>query len=280
VKRLRVLQSGRVLALLAVMAAAIWLGQRGLPDGRLHVYFLDVGQGDAILLQAPDGRQILVDGGPSPAALLDGLGNLMPFWDRSLDLVILTHPDSDHMDGLLNLPARYAIGAAMEVNGEGGSSWHAALEAEGVSPVPAQRGMEIRAGDVLLTVLHPQEQGDASNAGSMVLRVDYGQTSLLLTGDAPFETEDAMMGAGLPLDVDVLKVGHHGSGGSTSGRFLAAVSPRIAVIQVGEDNRFGHPDQAVLDRLQGVEVWRTDLNGRIEVISDGARLWVKQERRQ
>jgi competence protein ComEC len=282
-----VLWGWRALALLAVITAAVWLGQRGLPDGRLHVYFLDVGQGDAILLRTPDGRQILVDGGPSPAALLDALGDQMPFWDHSLDLVILTHPDGDHMEGLLALPARYAIGQAVDAvdasSGEDAAAWIGALTEAGVPHALAQRGMQIRAGDLLLTVLNPGPEHDAlvddGNAGSLVLRLDYGETSLLLTGDTPQSSEEEMLAAGLPLDADALKVAHHGSAGSSSARFLAAVSPDVAVIQVGANNDYGHPAPDVLDRLQGIEVWRTDLNGRVEMISDGARLWVKPERR-
>ena len=105
----------RLVAILALVAVVVWLALRGLPDGRLHVYFLDVGQGDAILVQAPDGRQILVDGGPSPTALLNELGDVLPFWDRSLDLVVLTHPDGDHITGLIPLLDRYRVGQVLDV---------------------------------------------------------------------------------------------------------------------------------------------------------------------
>src|SRR5450759_3982923 len=106
--------------LLAVVVAIAWLAGRGLPDGRLHVYFLDVGQGDAIFVRTPDGRQILVDGGPSPEALLNQLGEVMPFWDRSLDLVVLTHPDADHMTGLVALLERYQVTQALDDLGSDG----------------------------------------------------------------------------------------------------------------------------------------------------------------
>ena len=105
----------RLVVILALAAVVVWLALRGLPDGRLHVYFLDVGQGDAILVQAPDGRQILVDGGPSPTALLNELGDVLPFWDRSLDLVVLTHPDGDHITGLIPLLDRYRVGQVLDV---------------------------------------------------------------------------------------------------------------------------------------------------------------------
>ena len=102
---------------LAFVTVVVWLAFRGLPDGKLHVWFLDVGQGDAILIQSPDGRQILVDGGPSPSALNDELGEVLPFWDRSLDVVVMTHPDSDHANGLIPLFDRFAIGAAARTVG-------------------------------------------------------------------------------------------------------------------------------------------------------------------
>jgi competence protein ComEC len=147
----------------------------------------------------------------------------------------------------------------------------------------AQRGMRLPIGDVQVTVLHPgpaQLTGTASddNNNAIVLRLDYGETSLLLTGDAESEAEADMLAAGLPLRADVLKVGHHGSSGASSPAFIAAVAPRLAVIPVGAENKFGHPHPAVLERLRGIEVLQTDLNGRIEVVSDGQRLSVETQR--
>jgi competence protein ComEC len=252
-----------------------------LPDGRLHVYFLDVGQGDAIFIRAPDGRQVLVDGGPSPAALLDELGHLLPFWDRSLDLVVLTHPDADHMTGLLPLFERYRIATVVDTGQDGAAPvWPAALAAHRGQHITARRGMQFALDDLRMTVLHPAEPlppDTSDNAASLVLRLDYGETSLLLMGDAEEATEKALLAAGQPLRADVLKVAHHGSGGATSAAFLTAVQPGLAVIQVGADNRFGHPHRDTLARLAPAEVLRTDTDGRIEVTSDGRRLWVNSE---
>jgi competence protein ComEC len=277
----------RLVVLLALAAVVVWLALRGLPDGRLHVYFLDVGQGDAILVQAPDGRQMLIDGGPSPTALLNELGDVLPFWDRSLDLVVLTHPDGDHITGLIPLLDRYRVEQVLDVR-QSDTAPEAApwLEGLAVLSVPrtfAQRGMRLPVGDLSVTVLHPgstQLTGTASddNNNTIVLRLDYGQTSLILTGDAESEAEADMIAAGLPLHADVLKVGHHGSNGATAPAFIAAVDPRLAVIPVGADNKFGHPHPAVLERLKGVEVLRTDQNGRIEVVSDGEMVKVRTER--
>ena len=277
----------RLVAFLALAAVVVWLALRGLPDGRLHVYFLDVGQGDAILVQAPDGRQILVVGGPSPTALLNELGDVLPFWDRSLDLVVLTHPDGDHITGLIPLLDRYRVGQVLDVRQSAtapeAAPWLEGLAALSVPRILAQRGMRLLVGDLGVTVLHPgftQLTGTASddNNNAVVLRLDYGRTSLLLTGDAEAEAEADMIAAGLPLHADVLKIGHHGSNGASSLAFIAAVAPRLAVIPVGADNKFGHPHPAVLERLKGVEVLRTDQNGRIEVVSDGVVVKVRTER--
>jgi len=277
----------RWVGVLALLAAVAWLALRGLPDGKLHVYFLDVGQGDAILVVTPDGRQILVDGGPSPTALLNELGAVLPFWDRSLDLVVLTHPDSDHITGLIPLLDRYRVGQVLDIpqsdTAREAETWLGQLERTAVPRIYAQRGAKIPVGDVLLTVLHPGPNlliGTPSddNNNSIVLRLEYGQISLLLTGDAEHDAEKALMAAGVPLRADVLKVGHHGSNGATSAAFVAAVQPRLAIISAGAGNSFGHPHPAVLERLAGIEVLRTDLHGRIEVVSDGARMWVKTNR--
>lgn len=281
----RWLSPWRWIGALALTAALAWFALRGLPDGRLHVYFLDVGQGDAILIQAPDGRQILVDGGPSPIALLNELGAVLPFWDRSLDLVVLTHPDSDHITGLISLLDRYRVARVLDTRQSDtaplAAPWRERLARGDIDRMIAQRGAQIPVNAALLTVLNPPPKpltGAAAddNNNAIVLRLDYGQTSLLLTGDAESEAEADMIRAGIPLRADLLKVGHHGSKGSTSTPFLAAVAPRIAIIQVGAGNSFGHPDPDILKRLaiEQVEVFRTDQHGRIEVISDGRQLQI------
>ena len=271
----------RGLLALAFLAAIGWAALRGLPDGRLHVWFLDVGQGDAILIQTPRGEQILVDGGPSPSALAAELGAVMPFWDRSLDLVVLTHPDSDHAAGLIPLFARYSVAAALDALADGDPSAAAWIDATANTPRQrATRGAQIKADGALLTVLNPPAipTGETGNDDSVVLRLEYGATSLLLAGDAEADAEHEMLASGARLRADVLKVGHHGSNAGTSPGFLAAVQPRLAVISVGADNRFGHPAPEVVARLQGARVLRTDQRGRIELVSDGTNWKVSCER--
>jgi competence protein ComEC len=286
----RWLSGWRLLGVLAFLAVVAWLALREVPDGRLHVFFLDVGQGDAIFVQTPDGRQVLIDGGPDPTALLTELGAVMPFWDRSLDLVVLTHPDADHITGLLAVLDRYQVARILDTAPTDAAplaaAWRERVAKSGVPRAIAQRGQRIPLGEVMLTVLHPGARplsgtGADDNNNSAVLRIDYGPTSLLLTGDAEREAEADMIRAGLPLQADVLKVGHHGSKASTSAPFLAAVAPRTAVIQVGAGNDYGHPAPDILKLLKAarVDVFRTDLNGRVEAVSDGRQLSVRATRR-
>ncbi len=280
--------SRRVIIALAVAALLTWLAGRSLPDGRLHVYFLDVGQGDAIFVQAPGGQQILVDGGPSPSALLSQLADVMPFWDRSLDLVVLTHADADHLTGLLPVMERYHVARVLEIPptpGAGQTSlmagWRDRVARSGAIQTEAHAGLRLAAGSATMTVLYPGAEnpgGEATdNNESVVLRLEYGRNSFLLTGDAEEAAERGMLASSLPLRSDVLKVAHHGSRYSSSAAFVAAVAPSVAVIQVGAGNRFGHPDAEALARLAPAQILRTDQSGRIEVIGEGERLWFRTE---
>jgi len=280
---------GFLLAALAVLAVVVWLAVLQLPDGRLHVVFLDVGQGDAILITAPDGQQVLVDGGPSPTQLFWALGHHMPFWDRTLDMVVLTHSDGDHMNGLVPLFERYRVehvlAGAQSVGAEEARHWWDAVEQAGMESIVAEQGMRIALGDAVeMEVLHPGAGPLASgsdNDSSVVLRLDYAATSFLLTGDLERGGENHLLQSGQIVAAQTLKVSHHGSGGATTSHFLEAVAPTLAVIQVGSDNPFGHPAPALLDRLAdaNARTLRTDLHGTIEVISDGQNLWVRTAKR-
>jgi len=273
------------------LAILAWLAVVQLPDGRLHVAFLDVGQGDAVLITTPRGQQILVDGGPSPAALTSALGRQMPFWDRSLDLLVLTHPDADHMTGLLEVLDRYHVDGWLD-NGQPdpgalSAGCLALLERGAVPRYPVHAGHRLDLGSgIVLEVTHPPPEPMAGteandNSNSLVLRLVWAQTEFLLTGDVEAEAEQLLLASGQPLAADVLKVAHHGSGGSSTAEFLQAVDPDYAVISVGADNRFGHPGQAVLDRLADfgdITTLRTDEQGTIEFVTDGQRLWVRPDR--
>lgn len=270
------------LALLAILISA-WLIER--PDGRLHVAFLDVGQGDAIFIQTPNGRQVLVDGGRYPSVVLDQLGRQMPFWDRGIDIVIATHPDADHVAGLVSVLDRYRISGLL-TNGASTDADPAfealllAAEANDIPVMPAQTGEVITLDDgVRMEVLHtgPPDGGDNRNEASIVVMLTYDQLSVLLTGDAEAMAESELLRSGHTLNAVVLKAGHHGSNGSSGQEFLRAVMPQIVVISAGRDNSYGHPHPAMLERATavGATILRTDLMGTIAVESDGRQMWLE-----
>ncbi len=271
--------------ILLVLAFFAW--QR-LPDGRLHVVFLDVGQGDAIFIQTPSGRQVLVDGGPSESVLVSQLGRQMPFWDRTLDVMVLTHPDSDHVTGLVPVLERYQVDTVifreMEVASEVYEYWLQLLGAEGATVYQGEAGLRLTLDEGLeMVVLHPgvelAGEGEGStNNNSVVTRLIYGQVSVLLPGDIEMEVERQLVADGATPASTVLKAAHHGSCSSTTQEFLDAVDPEVVVISVGADNHFGHPCAEVVERLDGFPVYRTDEQGAVEIITDGTRVWVETER--
>jgi competence protein ComEC len=266
--------------ILLVLAFFAW---RTLPDGRLHVIFLDVGQGDAIFIQTPAGRQVLVDGGPSETVLLSQLSRQMPFWDRTLDAVVLTHPDSDHINGLVPVLERYQVEMVVfreiEHPTDTYAYWLQLLKVEGATIYQGEAGLRIELDDGLeMSVLYPGAEllpGTDANNSSVVTRLTYGQVSVLLPGDIEAVVEHQLVTDGVPLESTVLKVAHHGSCSSTTPEFLDAVDPEAVVISVGAENRFGHPCDAVLERLSGLPIYRTDEHGVIEVVSDGLAVWVE-----
>ncbi len=270
---------------MGLAAIALWSAVAAQPDGRLHVAFLDVGQGNAILITTPRGHQVLIDGGPEPALLLRQLGRHIPFWDHWLDLVILTHPHADHLTGLIPLPQRYEIGAVLDngtnAPGQLGDAWAEALRSGHVAHVlHARAGTHIQVEpDIALDVLNPGPlpAGDADD-NAIVLRLTWGKASFLFTSDITEASERALLASGQPLLSTVLQVPHHGRASSTSPAFLAAVNPQFAVIAVGAGNRFGQPAPEVLNRLAGRRIFRTDEHGTVELITDGQVMWVRTDR--
>lgn len=276
---------------LLVVAVLVASAAFTMPDDKLHVSFLDVGEGDAILV-SKEGRQILIDGGPAPQVVNLELGEQMPFWDKTIDMVVLTHPHYDHLAGLTEVLRRYSVEKVLYTDSDYSSplydEWLALMEANKIEPIIAGAGQRIDLGDgVIIEVLSPPAlhfSGTASDVdnNSVVLKISYGEVSLLLTGDIMQEAERQLVSNRAELASTVLKVGHHGSDTSTTPEFLAVVNPRLAVICAGADNKFGHPADEVLARL-GYEVgeeniFRTDLHGTIEFITNGERLWVEIER--
>ncbi len=272
-----------VAVVLGLSSALLWLGITAPVADRLTVTFLDVGQGDAVLIEGPAGHHVLVDGGPSGEAITAALGRNLPFYDRRIDLVVLTHPQADHLGGLPAVLRRYDVGSVLASPIEGDSAayraWRRAVNAASVPYVEAVPGHTIDLGDgaSLYVISAPSEETDP-NEGSVVVKLVMGRASFLLTGDIESPREAALVRSGAELQAVVYKVPHHGSDTSTSPAFLAAVDPLVDVISVGRDNRYGHPAGAVLDRLNGDAVFRTDRNGDISVRTDGRRLWVRASR--
>jgi len=245
--------------------------------GELVVDFLDVGQGDAILLTTPGGRQVLIDGGPSGLQVARELGSSMPHWDRTIDVVILSHPQEDHAGGLPEVAERFEVGRYYDSGHRNGTLTFAAYERQAPERTVLAAGDTLDVDGVRFEVLWPRagySPGDLNDA-SLIIRVTYGEVVLLFTGDA---LEEALEGAAKTrLRADVLKVPHHGSR-TTSLEFLEQAAPSIAVIQAGAGNPFGHPHAETLAALHEARIYRTDLHGRITVASDGESLWVSTER--
>ena len=282
IERLRVHKEWLAIASLAVLAVVIWaLVPRG-HEAAFRAVFLDVGQGDCIFLQTPSGRTILVDGGGRSQISEDeviGMRVVEPFLRREavnrIDVVVLTHPHDDHLQGLLSVVRDFRVGMVLDSGIPHGSETYQRLlslvKAKGIPYRRAVRGQVIDFGDgVRAEVLHPPSvrlagTGDNANNNSIVLRFTCQGSALLLTGDAGMEAESDILASGVQLRSDVLKVAHHGSRGATSDRWLDAVQPRLAAISVGKSNPFGHPSREVLDRLSahGTEVYRTDRDGAV-----------------
>lgn len=271
--------------------------QRGI----LTVAFLNIGQGDSIYIEAPSGNQMLIDGGPGKSVLRE-LSKMMPFYDHSLDVVVATHPDSDHISGLNDVLDKYKVGLFIEPGVEGDTAIYKELNSKierlKIKRLETRRGMEVDlGGGAILEILFPisDPRGMETNTASIVARLIYGENEFLLTGDSPKNIEDYLVSLessgcqgqplncpgpkGLPLTLrsDVLKAGHHGSKTSTGEPFVKAVSPEYAVISAGKNNRYGHPHQEVLDILNnfGAKILRTDELGRIVFKSDGVNLKIK-----
>lgn len=276
---------------LIVVAILMWTAVVTASDNRLHVYVLDIGQGDSILLQKGN-QQVIVDGGPSSGKMVDQLGDKLPFWDRNIELLVLTHPDADHITGLVEVLHRYDVEKVLTSGQETDSDiyreWRKLIDEKGIELIVAQAGQEIIMKDgIQLTVLHPQEtpvEGATTdlNNNSVVLWLEYGNFSLLLTGDIGEEAEERLVDGNMRLKSTVLKVAHHGSNSSTTSEFLTGVDPLFAAISVGADNKFGHPTDEVIDRIEKVVVenglYVTSEDGMIEFITNGEKLWVQTER--
>lgn len=248
------------------------------PNETLTVYFLDVGQGDAILIDSPRHGRALIDGGRNRKVLAE-LGKILPFADKRIDVMVATHPDVDHIGGLPEVVSRYNIGVFIESGVESENSMDNELEKrvreKNIPSILARRGMTINFGDgAKLIILFPNQDVSKweTNDASIVAKLVYGGESFLLTGDSTKRAESILLNLDKEtLNVDVLKVGHHGSHNSTSLAYVQAISPDYAVISAGKNNSYGHPHKEVLDILEkvGAKIISTINLGTVKFETDG-----------
>jgi competence protein ComEC len=268
----------RILIVLFVITIIIWVFvfREAKQNDILEIDFFDVGQGDGIFVETGDGKQMLVDGGPSNV-ILEKLGKEMGFYDRYIDLVILTHPEYDHINGLIEVIKRYNIGAIITTGVVRDTNqykeWIKIIEQKNIPIYIAQLGGQIDFGNnIKMDILYPfenlvgQEVSNTNNS-SIVGKLVYKDFEVLLTGDIEKSVERKLVNSGIDLKADVLKVPHHGSKTSSTEEFLQAVNSVINIIQAGKDNKYGHPHQEVLERMANVLV--TGQIGDLEILSNG-----------
>jgi len=253
----------------------------------LRVIFFDVGQGDAIFIQTPLRHKILIDGGPG-AAVLEKINEIMPFWDRHLDAVILTHPDHDHLGGLIEVVRNYQVGSVImpetdKINEEI-KEWQAVLKNKPAKIHYGTSGNKIISGDVYLKIVHPGNDTlinnkKDTNDDAIVAKLSFDNVAYLFTSDINSKTEKEIIKSGYNLKSSVLKVAHHGSAYSTTSDFLKSVDPKVAIISVGENN-YGQPSEKVFKRLldYGIRVLRTDISGNIVTVTNGEKIKVTTEK--
>lgn len=264
---------GLLIAMLAMAAIllVIILHGKSVP---LQVIFLDVGQGDSILI-SEGSQQILIDGGKDGKLLLEKLGKYVPFWDRKIEAIIETHPDADHIGGLIDVLSVYQVDAILETKMQSESQTFKKLEdlisENKIEKIEAKKDVIIRFADgAVAEILYPFESvtdinGGDTNMYSVVVKLTVGENKFLLTGDLPATEENKLLENEIDISAQFLKVSHHGSKYATSSDFLDAVKPQEAIISVGKNNSYGHPNQEVLQRLlqHRINILRTDESGDI-----------------
>lgn len=253
-------------------------------DNLNHVYFLDIGQGDATLIRTSSGENILIDGGPD-TSIIDQLDRHIPFWDRSLDLVLLTHAHADHVTGLLKILPSYEVKNFWYTGAEYDSQVYqdliAGLNQRKIPISLVSQGDQAHFQDTTLTVVYPTVISPTDpdpNAISLVSLVSIGDLDIAITGDIGIDQEPYFVNQ--LGDIEVLKVAHHGSRSSTSDQFLDATSPEYGIISVGLDNSYNHPDPQLLSRLAShrVNIFRTDQDKTIHLSTDGQAYKILSER--
>jgi competence protein ComEC len=275
-----------ILLTLVFITSFVWYVEISEDHGRtMTIAFLDIGQGDAIFIQAPNGNTMIIDGGPS-RVLLSALGRMLPFYKRSVNLIVNTNPDSDHYAGFIDLLERYNIGFEMEAGTISKTPTYQRFEnslaEHHVAHLFAKRGMRLvldTVHQVYLDVLFPDQDVShlSSNDGSIVMKLTYGNTSVMLQGDATAKVEDHLLALGDKVQADILKAGHHGSRTSTTDEYVKAVAPTYAIISAGLDNSYGHPHIETITTLNKyhVQILKTMDRGTIVFKSDGLYFYPK-----
>lgn len=274
------------LGILFISVTIIWSAVFSqVTDNILEVHFFNVGQGDSIFIETPNKKQVLIDGGPDKI-VLEKLNQAMSFHDRKIDLLILTHPDADHVTGLVDVLNYYQIGHILTSGFERDTAiyhkWRKLIDEKNIPLTIAQAGQKVILDeDIVLEILWPEQPLvgiKSANNASVVGRLVYGQLEFLLTGDIEKKIENILLERNWNLKSDIFKAPHHGSKTSSSYNFVKAVNSTIAIISVGEDNRYKHPHEDVLKRLNEMAIFRTDENGDIVILTDGNLFEIKTER--
>ncbi len=266
--------------LLAIANWFVWAEISGFYRQSLEVTFFDVGQGDAIMVKTPERHLILIDGGPDDT-ILGKIGQIIPFWRQHIDLVVLTHPHADHLYGLIQILDRYQVDyilwSGVECLDSVCQLWKNELAKGDSEIIIAQAGQRIRSDSMVLDVLYPLTSyyrylPKDHNDISVVTKLSYGNHAFLFTGDITDKGEkEIILAWGNYLSSNIMKVAHHGSISSSQEDFLDIVHPEIAIIQVGANNKYGHPAQETIDKLisRSIIIHRTDEDGDIKIISNG-----------
>lgn len=251
------------LVFLTISLIFIYSNVFSLHNGKLRVVFMDIGQGDSILIKSPSGNKIIVDGGPG-SNILNSLSKNLSFWDRDIDMIVVTNPDKDHFEGFIPVLDSYKVALFLKPETEANDNviyreLLSVVSDKKVDTIVASSGQKIDiGGGAFIEIIFPDRKGlkDLShNDGSLVFRLVYGKTSILFTGDSTEKIEKFLL-ENYPnkLKSDILKVAHHGSKTSSSKNFIKEVSPKWAVISAGKMNSFGHPHKEVLDTLSSLNI--------------------------
>lgn len=277
-----------IFALGLLILSLLLIALFSVPDANLHIIACDVGQGDAILTTYKN-IQILTDGGPDNK-VEECLGKYLPFWDRDIELIISTHPDADHLTGLIKVLKDYNVEAILINDLNPGTQMYRALEnvvgGKGIKVIRPHKGLVLGLGLIHLDILNPLEVVEGgfldvknfdTNQTSIIYLLNYGQFRGLFTADASNSLSDDISKNNPGKFVDYIKVPHHGSGNGLTENLLKAFEPKVAVISVGEKNQWGLPNKIILDLLKKYDtiIFRTDENGDIDIATNGVKVWYK-----